>query len=132
MIPKINYLLGRSVLVSIPALFSDGACRPYKLLGFELNGLWLQSDELNRRLLADDTPDLAESEPAVFVPFAQIAAVLVPTVVRGTPRPGGPQSPAAAQSESKEEPTASPVQRPASQRRTGQAQAEGAPQARKT
>jgi hypothetical protein len=80
-------------------LFGDGAGRPYTLLGFELNGLWLQSDELNGRLLTDDTRDLADAEPVVFVPFAQIAGVLVPTVVAAAPPPGAPQSPATAQPE---------------------------------
>jgi hypothetical protein len=69
--------LNKTVLVSIPALFSDGECRAYKLLGVELNGLWLQSDELTDRLLPQDRKDLASRAPMVFVPFAQIAGVLV-------------------------------------------------------
>jgi hypothetical protein len=69
--------LNKTVYVSIPALFEDGKCRPYTLLGSELNGLWLQSAELTKRLLADDKADLAALAPIVFVPFAQIAGVLV-------------------------------------------------------
>jgi hypothetical protein len=80
--------VNRTVLVSIPALFSDGACRPYKLLGIELNGLWLQSDDLTQRLLADETADYPAAEPAVFVPFAQIAGVMVPTTLMAPPPPG--------------------------------------------
>ena len=91
MTPKIGHFLGRTVLVSIPALFGDGVCRPYKLLGLELHGLWLQSDELNQRLLTDKTRDFAEAAPAVFVPFAQIAGVLVPTALNAAPPPGAPQ-----------------------------------------
>jgi hypothetical protein len=79
MTPKISKFLGRTVLVSVPALFSDGAARPFTLLGFELNGLWLQSDELNERLLTEETREFGHETPAVFVPFAQIAGVLVPT-----------------------------------------------------
>jgi hypothetical protein len=66
--------LNHTILVSVPALFEDGTCRPFTLLGTELHGLWLQSDELTRRLLPEDERDLAA---AVFVPFAQIAGVLV-------------------------------------------------------
>ena len=92
MTPKISQFLGRTVLVSIPALFGDGACRPYTLVGFELQGLWLQSDDLNGRLLTDEMHDFAEqAAPVVFIPFAQIAGVMVPTA----PPPGAPQAPAA-------------------------------------
>lgn len=90
MTPKIGQFLGSTVLVSIPALFGDGACRPYTLVGFELQGLWLQSDDLNGRLLTDDMHDFAEqAAPVVFIPFAQIAGVMVPTA----PPPGAPQAP---------------------------------------
>jgi hypothetical protein len=90
MTPKIGQLQGSTVLVSIPALFSDGAGRPYTLLGLELHGLWLQSDELNDRLLTEDTRDYARAAPVVFVPFAQIAGVLVPTAPVGALPPGAP------------------------------------------
>jgi hypothetical protein len=111
MTPKIGQLLNRTVLVSIPALFSDGACRPYKLLGFELHGLWLQSEDLNRRLLTDETHDFAATAPIVFVPFAQIAGVMVPTVLTAPLPPGAPQAPA------KDKPTTKQGRRPAGQRR---------------
>ena len=79
MTPDVARYLNRTIFVSIPTLFEDGACRPFKLLGAELNGLWLQSDELARRLLPNDKQDFASLAPAVFVPFAQIAGVLVVT-----------------------------------------------------
>ena len=69
--------LNKTVYVAIPALFDDGTCRPFTLLGAELHGLWLQSDELSRRLLPADKPELAVTPTAVCVPFAQIAGVLV-------------------------------------------------------
>ena len=56
MIPKISHYLNRTVMVSVPGLFDDGVCRPFTLLGADLNGLWLQSDELTRRLLPHDGP----------------------------------------------------------------------------
>lgn len=82
--------VNKTVFVSIPVLFDDGACRAYKLLGAELTGLWLQSDELTRRLLPQDTRDLASMAPAVFVPFAQIAGVLVATQAPPSPPPAAP------------------------------------------
>lgn len=83
--PKIGHLLGRTVLVSIPALFSDGTCRAYTLVGFELHGLWLQSQELNERLLTEEMREIAAASPVVFVPFAQIASVVVPTAPPAAP-----------------------------------------------
>jgi hypothetical protein len=76
---RLSQYLNKNILVSIPALFEDGAGRPYRLLGAELNGLWLQSEELIHRLLRDDKYAYASAAPVVFVPFAQIAAVLIPT-----------------------------------------------------
>jgi hypothetical protein len=64
--------------------------------------LWLQSEELSRRLLADDPLDLKTLAPAVFVPFAQIAGVLVPTI-----------APAQAASPVPSEETEADVQQPA-------------------
>ena len=72
--------LNKTVFVYIPALFEDGAARPYTLLGAEINGLWLQSEELTDRLLKDEGRELVKLNPAVFVPFAQIAGVLIPTI----------------------------------------------------
>jgi hypothetical protein len=95
MTPKIGQYLNRTVLVSIPALFDDGACRAYKLLGFELQGLWLQSDDLTQRLLSEDKRNFASTEPVVFVPFAQIAGVLVPMTVPTDISLGGMQAPSA-------------------------------------
>lgn len=80
MVPTIARYVDKIVLVSIPALFEDGVCRPFTLLGAELHGLWLQSDELTQRLLPEDKRDLlTKASVAVFVPFAQIAGVLVAT-----------------------------------------------------
>lgn len=76
---NVTRYLNNTVFVSIPIIFEDGACRPYQLLGVELNGLWLQSDELTERLLPRDHEDLALYAPAAFVPFAQIAGVMVAT-----------------------------------------------------
>jgi hypothetical protein len=80
MTPNLSQFLGKSILVSIPALFEDGACRPYTLLAIEFHGLWLQSEELAARLLHEDNhPYSSDTEPAVFVAYAQIAGILVAT-----------------------------------------------------
>src|SRR4051794_28299788 len=75
--PSLSRYLNKTIYVSIPALLEDGVCRPFRLVGAEMNGLWLQSHELTRRLAPDG--QLASIEPVVFVPFAQIAGVLVAT-----------------------------------------------------
>lgn len=96
MAPKVTQFLNRTVLVSIPGLFDGGAARPFKLLGIEAHGLWLQSEELSRRLLAKEMQDVVAAEPAVFVPFAQIAGVLVATKPLPPPEDAstGPAAPA--------------------------------------
>ena len=93
MTPKLGHLLNKTILVSIPALFEDGACRPYKLLGVELHGLWLQSDDLSRRLLTDDQQAFVATSPVVFVPFAQIAGALIPTTLPAAIASGNAQRP---------------------------------------
>ena len=72
--------LNKTIHVSIPALFEDGTARPYTLLGVEMNGLWLQSEGLIERLLRDEGRELVKLNPAAFVPFAQIAGVVIPTI----------------------------------------------------
>jgi hypothetical protein len=89
--------LNKTILVAIPALFDDGVCRPFTLLGAELHGLWLQSDELTQRLLPADKRELgAAAAAAVFVPFAQIAGVLVAYRPAPGQQPEGSQSRSAA------------------------------------
>jgi hypothetical protein len=101
MLPNIARYLNKTVFVSIPALFEDGVCRPYKLLGAELNGLWLQSEELTRRLLPRELGDHATLAPAVFVPLAQITGVLI--AAPSTSAPAGPPAGAASRTEPKRE-----------------------------
>ena len=83
--PDLSRYLNKTLFVSIPVLFDDGAARPYTLLGAEMNGLWLQSEELTDRLLSNDCRELAQMRPAVYVPFAQIAGVLVATSMPAPP-----------------------------------------------
>jgi hypothetical protein len=101
MADSISKFAGKTLLVSIPTLFGDIKCRPCTLVGAEINGLWLRSDELIGRVLPSDHP-IASAAPIAFVPFTHVAAVLVATVPPGqsaaapaktapavAPRPGG-------------------------------------------
>lgn len=109
--------LGKTLLVSIPALFEDGTVHPYTLLGAEMNGLWLQSDALTDRLLREECRELEKMSPAVFVPFAQIAGVLVATSM---PAPSAdehgalepPERSSATRSDTRERPTESTTPAP--------------------
>ncbi len=105
MTPRITQYLNKTVLVSIPALFEDGSCRAYQLLGAEVQGLWLRSEELARRLASEDTAGCESLDPVVFVPFAQIAGVMVPTRLPEFPETfAKPSSASAPHSRSKAEP----------------------------
>jgi hypothetical protein len=75
---KLKQYLNHIILVSIPALFQDGRCRPHTLQAIETDGLWLSSDELTARLLPEADHKIAESKQPVFVPAAQIAAIILP------------------------------------------------------
>ena len=110
---KLGQFLNKTILVSIPALFEDCACRSYKLLAVELHGLWLQSDDLSRRLLADDQQDLVSATPVVFVPFAQISGVLIPTTLPVGLAYSSAQSPQAAVGTAAKDKAGTPSRAPA-------------------
>ena len=68
--------VNKTIFVSIHGVAEDGKCRPYKLIGIELVGLWLQGADLTSRYVAYQS----ESTPltwAMFIPFSQIACVAV-------------------------------------------------------
>jgi hypothetical protein len=67
--------LNQTVSICIPAI--DEQARPYKLLGIELYGLWLQGDDPTGGLLAGDVDAPAPTTLTAFVPFAQIGCVVV-------------------------------------------------------
>jgi hypothetical protein len=77
MIPNLARYMNKTIFVSIPVLFEDTVCRPVRLLGAELNGLWLQSDELMERLTPEEPLYATPAAAVVFIPFAQMAAVLI-------------------------------------------------------
>jgi hypothetical protein len=76
MVPRLADYLSQTILVSIPVLHSDVKCRSYTLVGVELQGLWLQSDELLRDVLDEAGEGTPASTPA-FVPFSHIACVVL-------------------------------------------------------
>jgi hypothetical protein len=82
MIPKLVDYLNHPILVSIPALHSDARCRSYALRGVEMQGLWLQSEELAGHVAPADTGGYREPLAVAFVPFSQIACVLLPRPYR--------------------------------------------------
>ena len=85
MTPNLTRHTNKTIFVSLPTLFDDGLCRAFMLMGVELTGLWLQSDELTKRLVPEDRRELASLSPVIFVPFAHIAGVLVATVAPSLP-----------------------------------------------
>jgi hypothetical protein len=76
MTPTLSSVLNKTVLVAIPTLFGDARARSCRLVAAETQGLWLISDELSARVLPDAKGEKSSAGPAVFVPFAQIAAVV--------------------------------------------------------
>jgi hypothetical protein len=81
MVPRLADYLNQSILVSIPVLHSDVKCRSYILVGLDLQGLWLQSDELLRDV-SDEAEKGTPASTPVFVPFSQIASVVLSAPAR--------------------------------------------------
>lgn len=82
MAPNIADYLNRTVLASIPTLFADSEVHRCRLIGLEGFGVWLNSDELSRRVVpARAKRGTATVAADIFVPFAQIGAI-VPLVER--------------------------------------------------
>jgi hypothetical protein len=80
MTPRLRQYLNRIILVAVPAIFSDGRCHPYTLHAIEEDGLWLASDALLDRLCPDHESANAVNRPLVYVPSAQIAALILPAL----------------------------------------------------
>lgn len=76
MAPTFTSFLNKNVLVSIPAFFGDTQARSCQLVAAEMSGLWLISGDLNARLLGHVKSTEKADPQAVFIPFAQIAALI--------------------------------------------------------
>ena len=85
MIPNLNRCISKTILVSIPSLSGDTKCRPHKLIGIELIGLWLESADLSTGFLTDEHRSHASARWSFFVPFTQIACVAVGSLAAATP-----------------------------------------------
>jgi hypothetical protein len=71
-------LTNKTVLVAIPALFGDVEARRCQIAAAEAFGVWLVSKELSARVLphAERERDKSAAALPIFVPFAQIAAIV--------------------------------------------------------
>jgi len=90
---NLNRYVNRTALVSIPAVSKDGKCRPYKLTGIELVGLWLEGDDLADTFLGQEYKGSTSMSWEFFVPFSQIACVVIGTPSAASP-PGQLATPA--------------------------------------
>ncbi|SRR6266481_5873692 len=70
-----NYF-NKNVLVLIPSFSHDEQPHSYTLVGIEPSGLWLESEELERKLYPSDKQQTSSATKAAFVPFSQISYVL--------------------------------------------------------
>jgi hypothetical protein len=81
--PKLGNFIQKMILVSIPGLSKDDQAYPYKLVGIEPHGLWLESEIFGKDFIAQEHGEPACEPFAAFVPYAQIAYVLCDGAVRG-------------------------------------------------
>jgi hypothetical protein len=77
MAPNLGKYVNKTILVSIPPLSGDIKCRPYKLTGVELIGLWLEGADLAGGFLAHEHASHTRTTWAFFVPYSQIACVAI-------------------------------------------------------
>jgi len=105
MTPNLGQYLNKTILVSIPGLYEDKKCRPYKLTGIELFGLWLEGADLPGRFLTHEYKSSTSVTWAAFVPFSQIACVAIPTASAAS-APVQPQPAAQSQTPATPAPTA--------------------------
>jgi hypothetical protein len=73
--PYVAHYLNKDVLVSIPSLFGDIKARSCRVVAAEAFGVWLKSSDLSARLLPAP-PDPGAVPPGIFVPFAEIGAIV--------------------------------------------------------
>lgn len=79
MTPNLGRYVNKTILVSIPPLSGDVKCRPYKLTGVELIGLWLEGADLADGFLGHGHKSRTPTTWAFFIPYSQIACVAVGT-----------------------------------------------------
>jgi hypothetical protein len=93
-----NYI-NENILVCLPALFEDKQPHVFRLVGVELFGLWLESEELAKKFLPPNQTSVNRTL-AVLFPFSQVAYVLdrvesTPDSPSATPVAGSDSRPSA-------------------------------------
>jgi hypothetical protein len=72
-------LINRSVIVTVPTFFGDGAARRCTLVDIEPEGLWISGEGVSEQVAkVGDVPLPHGAVPVVFVPFEQIGCVFDP------------------------------------------------------
>ena len=87
MAPSLSKYVNKTILVSIPSLSGDVKCRPYKLTGVELIGLWVEGADLARDFLVEHESH-TQTTWTFFVPYSQIACVAIGTTTVAIPAGG--------------------------------------------
>jgi hypothetical protein len=77
----LSQFLNRTVLVCIPLLHDDKRPRPYTLVGIEVSGVWLESEDLTKSLRPSGKREPPPMIKAAFIPFTQIAHILDGTYI---------------------------------------------------
>jgi hypothetical protein len=83
--PSLGQYLQKTVLVSIPSIYSDGKARPYRLVAVEIQGLWLEDKELVERVLPKEAHAPEGVGLVAFVPYSQINCVIAPVALPEQP-----------------------------------------------
>jgi len=109
MTPNLSKYVNKTILVSIPVLSGNAKCKPYTLIGIELIGLWLQGPDLAGGFLDHPYKSQQATTWAFFVPFSQIACVVVPSAGAA---PSGPGTAIAGQSQVGVQPAPPPASAP--------------------
>jgi len=86
--PNLSKYVNKTIFVSIPPLSGDVKCRPYKLTGVELIGLWLEGPDLTSGFLAHEHKSHTQTSWAFFIPYSQIACIAVGTTPLVIPASG--------------------------------------------
>jgi hypothetical protein len=74
--PNLASYFNKNILALIPSFSDDEHPRSYTLVGIEPSGLWLESEELQRKLHLSEKQKSSPATKAAFIPFSQISYVL--------------------------------------------------------
>jgi hypothetical protein len=96
---NLSRYINKTIFVSIRTP-SNGDCKcvPYKLIGLELLGLWLDGPDLTKDFIAREYKSAASVNWRFFVPFSQIACVAIAEATAATQSDGAHPSQSKTQS----------------------------------